>query len=341
MQRIAIIGCGMMGRVHSGAYATIDRKNFEVIYVSDPILQKAANCSEILGGVEIASFEKILEDDSVTVVDICTPTYMHKDMVLSAAKNGKNVFCEKPVSLSRHDSLEMIAACEQNAVKLGVGHVTRFFPEYVKNIELIKSGEIGKPVMARLYRGGVFPSHGMENWFNAVDLSGGVIVDLSIHDIDLARQIFGEVEHVEARSAKLSNGSNADNFDHAMTVLRFKSGAIVHIEGSWAQPTTMPVGFRTAFEIYGEKGMINFDSEKNSTFRVYSAANSGGYLGMNCTAVNPYALELEAFVNSVDSGGDVPVDGNAGLKTLEIALAANISAKESRTVYMKELNLNA
>jgi len=340
MQKIALIGCGMMGRVHSGAYSLLKEKGLEVKYVSDPIKEKAENCSAILGNTRIATFEEVLNDSEITMVDICTPTYKHKDMVIEAAKNGKNIFCEKPIAIKYTDAIEMINICKYQGVKLGIGHVTRFFPEYVKNLELVQSGEIGKPVMARLYRGGVFPMHGESNWFNAIELSGGVIVDLSIHDIDYARQIFGEVEYVNANSAKLSVNKCLDNFDHSMVVLRFKNGAIAHIEGSWAQPSTVPVGFKTSFEIYGKNGMINYDSEKSSTFKFYSDTEVQKYLSVNATDVNPYALELAGFIDALNNSTEVPVSGNEGMETLRIAQAANISAEEGRIVYMKELNMN-
>ena len=336
MQNIALIGCGMMGKVHARAYGLLKENGFKVKYVSDLVETKAKNCSELLNGVAVSPFEKILEDDDITLVDLCTPTYKHKEMVKAIAEHGKHVFCEKPIALTAQDADEMIRCCEVNGVKLAIGHVTRYFPEYVKGLQSVKMGEIGKPVMARLYRGGVFPAHGEGNWFNDMTLSGGVIVDLSIHDIDFSRQLFGEVESVEAKSAKLSYQNCPDNFDHSMIVLRFKEGAIVHIEGSWAQPATVPVGFRTAFEIYGDAGMIQYDSEKASTFKLFRH-QPNPYLSANITNVDPYALELKSFIDSLNQNQPVEVAGEEGLKTLKIALAANISAREGRTVLMKEL----
>jgi len=340
MQKIGLIGCGMMGKVHSSAYNLLNKDGFEVKYVSDEITDKARHCSEVLKGVQIATFEDILKDEDITMVDIFTPTYKHKEMTIAAAKKGKHVFCEKPIALKIEDAQEMIKSCEDNSVKLGVGHVTRYFPEYVKNLEIVKAGEIGKPVMARLYRGGVFPAHGVNNWFNEVGLSGGAIVDLSIHDLDYTRQIFGEVESVEARSVKLSAKQCPDNFDHTLILLRFKGGAIVHVEGSWAQPTPIPTGFRTAFEINGTKGMLNYDSEKSATFKMYTSNEAQPYLAANVTNVDPYALEIKDFIDALNAGKEIAMDGTQGLETLKIALAANLSATEERTVYMKELNSN-
>lgn len=342
MQKIALVGCGMMGKVHFNAYSLLGKSGFELKYISDVIEERAEKLSETSAGVRVADFEDILDDEEITMLDICTPTYEHKDMVIAAAERGKNVFCEKPIALKIEDSYEMVKICKMNGVKLGIGHVTRYFPEYVKNLEIVKSGEIGKPVMARMYRGGVFPLRRPEsdNWFNDVEKSGGVIVDLSIHDIDFSRQLFGEVKSIDARSAKLSYKNCPENFDHSMVLLRFKDGAIVHIEGAWSQPTAIPTGFKTSFEIYGTKGMVDYDSEKSTTFKLYTSVDSPEYSSMNVTGVNPYALEIESFIDALNNNKEIMPNGTEGLEALKIALAANLSAREQRTVYMKELSFN-
>ncbi|UYO99464.1 Gfo/Idh/MocA family oxidoreductase [Oceanotoga sp. DSM 15011] len=333
MLNIGLIGCGMMGKVHTNAYKNLKDVDFNVKYVSDFIKEKSDFCEKELN-TSTATFEEIINDEEIDVIDLCTPTYTHKNLAIKAAKKGKNIFCEKPIALNEKDAQEIIDVCKENNVKLMIGHVVRFFPEYKKAKMLIENNEIGKATIARFYRGGVYPSHGIDNWFNDLEKSGGVFVDLSIHDFDFLRTIFGEIESIEARSAKISYG-NIKNFDHGTAILKFKNGKIAHVEGSWAEPENMPINFKTDYEIFGDDGMLNYDSEKSLTFRIQKNKQ---YTRMNPSNINPYMEEIKAFLLSIINNEEPPVSGEEALKSLKVALAANKSAKEKRTVCFEEMN---
>ena len=185
MHSIAMLGAGMMGNVHARAYWAIDQRN--PLWIVDPIESRAKAISEKYGAT-VASFEEILENSSVDIVDICTPTFTHRELAVRALRAGKHVFCEKPVALTLEDARAMDRAAKKSGRKFMVGHVVRFFPQYIRVKELAAAGDVGEIVMARLYRGGSFPSHGIDNWFADIAKSGGVFVDLSIHDFDFLRK---------------------------------------------------------------------------------------------------------------------------------------------------------
>ncbi len=335
MHSIAIIGAGMMGNVHARAYKGM--KKPVALWIVEYIEERARIFSERFGAT-ITTLEEALDNRDIDIVDICTPTFTHRDLATKSFEAGKHVFCEKPVALNLADARVMKQTAEKFDKKFMVGHVVRFFHEYRRVKEISDKGDIGKIVMARLFRGGSFPAHGIDNWFSDIERSGGVFVDLSIHDFDFLKTLLGPVEEVEARSIAISADSSRRDFDHGMAILRFKSGAIAHVEGSWAEPPKMPVSFGTAYEFVGTGGMITNSYEREVTLRLQTSSNQGpNYSQENPTFSDPYAEELEAFVRSVDENTDVPVSGEDALDSLRIALAANLSARICRPVKISEV----
>ncbi|RLL90843.1 dehydrogenase [Mesotoga sp. HF07.pep.5.2.highcov] len=335
MHSIAILGAGMMGNVHARAYRAIDQRNS--LWIVDPVESRAKAISEKYGAT-VASFEEILENSSVDIVDICTPTFTHRELAVRALEAGKHLFCEKPVALTLEDARAMDGAAKKSGRKFMVGHVVRFFPQYIRVKELAAAGDVGEIVMARLYRGGSFPSHGIDNWFADITKSGGVFVDLSIHDFDFLRKLLGPVKTVEARSVTLSSERKKNSFDHGMAILRFESGALAHIEGSWAEPAGMPVNFGTFYEFVGTKGMITNSYERETMLRLQTSIDGKPrYLQENPAYFDPYTEELKSFILSVEKDREVPVNGQEAIESLRVALAANMSAKLHRPVELSEV----
>lgn len=336
MRPIAIVGAGMMGNVHARSYRTIDETS--PLSIVDPVGSRAKVISDKYRAIA-ASFDEILADDEIEIVDICTPTFTHRDLVVRALEAGKHVFCEKPVALKIEDAVAMDKAAKKSGRVLMVGHVVRFFPQYIKVRELASSGDVGEIVMARLYRGGSFPSHGIDNWFADITKSGGVFIDLSIHDFDFLRKLLGPVRTVEARSVELSSTVKKPSFDHGMAILRFESGALAHIEGSWAEPADMPVGFGTSYEFIGTKGMITNSYERETTLRLQTSIDGKPLYSQENPILNdPYTEELKSFILSIEEGKEVPVSCEEATESLRVALAANLSARLLRPVELSEVS---
>lgn len=328
MKRVGIVGAGLMGNWHAERWRQLPVELAGFYNRSRPAAQKAV---ERFGGEVFGSLDELVEN--VDIVDICTPTPAHKEGVLAAARAGKPVMCEKPVSRHLSDAQEMIAACETAGVPLFVGHVVRFFPQYVAARKALDQGDLGKPGVIRLLRAGVFPRATPDTWYNSFEQGGGVVMDLSIHDLDFARWCFGEVERVFARGLTFAGKSM---LDHALVTLRFANGALGHVEGSWASP---PSAFRTALEIAGSEGIVEWDAAEpaplQATLRVAdTAAEKVPQSADNplAPADDPYRQELEHFLNVLESGGRFRVTPQDALAALKLSLATIQSLRSGRPV---------
>ena len=192
--RIGIVGVGFMGATHAAGWAQTEA---QIAGFAGETVEDARPLAAAYGGKAYAGLEALLPD--VDVVDICTPTHLHHEMVLRAAAAGKHVICEKPLALTVEQGQEMIAACRRAGVRLLVAHVVRYFTQYALAKQAVESGQVGKVGVVRLTRGSYRPKKPSGNWFLDETKSGGILLDLMIHDFDYARWIAGEVESVLAK----------------------------------------------------------------------------------------------------------------------------------------------
>jgi predicted dehydrogenase len=276
----------------------------------------------------------------VDVVDICVPTHRHYELAMQAAAAGKHVICEKPLARTLEQGKEIVAACKQAGVKLFVGHVVRFFPEFVSAREAVLAGEIGEPAVVRLSRETFQPKKPVENWFLDREKSGGILLDLMIHDFDYAHWVAGEVTSVFAKTISENHplGAAAPG-DHGIAILTHASGAITHVEGSWAYPAP---SFRTSFEIAGSKGLLQYDSAAATPIDVQLHAVADTTtpdipLPTSPLAEDPYVTEIKAFYEAIEHDAPVPGTAEDGLAALKIALAALESAQRGEPVSISSL----
>ncbi len=326
MHHVLILGAGTMGKVHAAAYAEMD--DVQVVGIVDSDYERAAKVASPLGAPVFASVDEALSTlDYLNIVDICLPTFMHKEMVFRFAEIGIDIICEKPIARTLEDARGIIDFCREKNVKLFVAHVVRFFPEYKLAKKRIEEGAIGKPAVARTFRGGIFPT-GWNDWYADFNYSGGLILDMIIHDFDYLRWMFGEVERVYAKSLL---GRNLLRLDYALVTLRFKSGVIAHVEGSWAHE-----GFTTRYEIAGQKGIIDYDSAQETPLVMKSKKDGKGTGGVavpeSPMKKNPYYLELEHFLSCIERDEEPKVTAEDAYKAVEIAVAALESTQFGKPV---------
>jgi predicted dehydrogenase len=326
----------------------------------DPITDAFARETEL---PTFATFKQLARN--CDMIDVCSPTFTHKEYVLAAASAGKAVFCEKPLALSMTDGREMVEAARAAGVPFGVGHVLRFFPEYEKAAVTARSGELGELAVLRLSRCTFAPKSG---WYLDETRSGGVILDLMIHDLDFARYVAGEVTRVyasvdhglpvsssgaaPARADEAATAADPEAPDvkeplgpHAYVILTHANGTLTHVEGSWRMPQPE---FHTSFEISGSKGLLIFDSGESSAIVPHLAPAAGTAtaavpevpVAASLVAEDPYTRELKAFRNSVVAGKKPPIDGEEGLQALQIALAAIKSAGSGEPVEITPLEVS-
>lgn len=329
MLKVAVLGAGTMGTVHSKAYSRMDRADLVGIVDMRPAVGKklADSCNTNA----YTSLDALLAEQNPDVIDVCLPTYLHRTYVERAAELGKHVVCEKPIARSLEDADSMILACMTAGVRLFVGHVVRFFPEYREMKSIIDSGKIGTVGTVRTFRGGGFPT-GWEDWYASVERSGSLVVDLAIHDFDFLRWCFGKVERVYAKSL---HGRDANRMDHALVSLRFESGVIGHLEASWAEPS----GFHTSFEAAGTGGIVSHNSDEatpvHSLLRGGHANTHGGVAVPDSPLLtSPYFTELEHFLTCIETGESSIVTAEDAYHALQISLAANQSIRTGEVVHI-------
>lgn len=329
--RVGIAGVGFMGSTHAAGW--VETEATIAGFLAQPPAQAAALARQY-GARVYPDYEAMLAD--VDVVDICTPTHLHYDMVLKAAAAGKQIICEKPLGRTLTQGREMVAACRAAGVKLLVAHVVRFFPEYAQARAVVANGDIGQPAVVRLTRGTFRPKKAADNWFVEFDKSGGMMLDLMIHDFDYARWLAGEVESVFAKNIS-SRHPNAP-VDYGLAILKHRNGAISHVEGSWAYP---PPLFRTRFEIAGADGFLEFDSGRMAAISLHlhqQAAEAPDVpLPSSPLRESPYTTEIKTFYHALAHNAPTPVSAADGLAALQIALAAIQSAQTGVAVTLEPL----
>lgn len=325
MIKIGLVGAGIMGISHHLAYQQMS--GIQIVAVCDLDEEKAKKVASKWQANLYSTMEEMLDKESLDAVDICLPMNLHRNAVEQAAARGKHVFCEKPIAPSVEDAEAMIDACKQANVTFMVGHVVRFFPEYTKAWEMLQSGRIGKPAVIRTVRSGAFPI--WTPWYADYDKSGGPLLDLAIHDFDFLRWCFGPVKRVFSRSLT----GKREALDHTLTLLRFESGAMAHVEASWGYPQGSP--FQTSLEIAGTKGLVQFNKDDSHAIVKFGGSQEQNRVPDSPLAKSPYALELEHFVECIRNGSKPLTSGEEALASLRVALAAVESVKTGQPVELE------
>jgi UDP-N-acetylglucosamine 3-dehydrogenase len=334
MRRVGIVGAGLIGTWHAAQWKRLPVK---LAGFYDVAPETAAEAVAEFGGRAFDGLDDLLA--AVDVVDVCSPTPYHRVPVLAAAAAGRDVVCEKPLARRLDEAKEMVTACQAAGVRLFVAQVVRFFHQFSQAKAILDSGALGRPGFIRAVRGCAPPDPGRRAWFADFGQSGGAVMDVSIHDLDYAHWCFGDVERVFARGLTFAG---VEPYDHALITLRFRNGAIGHIEGSWAYP---PDRFHTRFEIAGDQGLLEFDDLAPAPLTVTLKSESGKSPQAPGTPKphsplaprdDPYFLELAHFLNCLESGDAFLVSPQDGLEAVKLALAAIESIRIGRPVYLDE-----
>lgn len=329
--KVGIVGAGFMGTTHAAAWAETEA---QIAGFVAETADEARPLAEQYGAKIYPDLTTML--DQVDVIDLCTPTHLHHPMVLQAAAAGKHIVCEKPLARSLAQAQEMLQACRSAGVRLLVAHVVRYFPEYALAKAAVEQGKIGQPGVIRLSRGSFRPKKPVGNWFLDEAKSGGILMDLMIHDFDYARWIAGEVESVFAK--KVSSGRPEAGIDYALVILKHTGGALSHVAGAWAYP---PPTFRTHIEIAGDAGLIEFDSDDSAPIRnlIVKAPGDSPDVGLPSSPVSesPYTTQIKDFYQALQSGAPARVTAVDGLASVQIAEAAIESARSGQAVSLASL----
>lgn len=325
MQKVALIGAGTMGRTHAAAY--VKMPGAQLVAVCDERAEAADAAAESYSCAAYYKIETLLAEAEADVIDVCTPTPSHLDVIKKAAAAGRNVICEKPLARTTGQAMEAVRVCKEAGVRLFVAHVLRWFPEFRKLHDLVCSGAVGDVAMVRTARCGGSPP----GWFADPKLSGGVVLDLIIHDFDWLRWTFGAAQRVYALG--LSDAAKTGK-DHALVTIRFENGVIAHVEGSWSRPG----GFETSVEIAGSAGLLSFSSSESAPLTMQIKSPEGEQTGVTVpespTGTDPYYRELEHFIGCLENGAEPEVTAEDGMEAVRLAEGALRSIATDRPVVL-------
>jgi predicted dehydrogenase len=325
MQRILIAGFGFMGRKHAEVFHKIPEVS--VVGVIDPRgeeLREDLRASD-LGGIPVfGDLASAREQVDFSVVDICLPTDLHRELALQAFSVGKHVFCEKPIALTRDDAAAMTAAAHKADRQFMVGHCIRFWPEYVELKRLVESAEYGRLVSLSLCRRTGRPGYSVGDWVNNPDRCLGAALDLHIHDADFLLLLLGAPEAVVSQGLQDQTGwsSIATQYDYA--------GRIVTASGAWNYPENW--GFQMSFTAVFERAVFEYDSRTGLALTVADAEPTT----LSVLPGDGYDHELAYFVGCLERGEPVDIStGAQAAASLDLVLTEIESAKSGKKVSYK------
>lgn len=327
MLRVAVIGAGRIGRVHSRAVAAHPRAQLSLI--CDPVGTAAADLAAEFGARSCLDAAEVFADPDIDAVVIGSPSTLHAEQVLAAARAGKAVLCEKPVAISVEEGRRLeaeLATFEHPPVM--VGFQRRFDPSMRKAHDLVRQGAIG--AVEQLTIVSRDPSAPPASY---VATSGGIFKDCTIHDFDLTRFYLGEIASVTALGQNFNEEIRAaGDFDAVAVIVTAKSGAVAQITNN----RHCAAGYDQRLEIHGETGSLMVDNQRPTTLSVNSARHTAAqdpYLDYFLTRyVEAYRDELTAFIDAINDGTPVSPTVTDGVGALVLAEAAAESARTGRTV---------
>jgi len=332
--QIGLIGVGRIGRLHA-EHLSCRLPGARLVMVNDVNEAAARECAQRFGVPEWnADYRKVIAHPQIQAVVICSPTDTHAAMIEAAAASGKHVFCEKPIDADLGRIDRTLKAVEQAKVLLQVGFNRRFDPNFRRVRQAVASGEIGTPHQVRITSRDPAPPP-----LEYVVKSGGIFLDMTIHDFDMARFLVGdEVEEVYATgSARVDPAiGKAGDLDTAVALLKFRGGVVGLIENC----RQAVYGYDQRVEVFGSGGSIVADNNYPNTAMVQAKTAIYRDLPLNFFMeryLESYLVEMSEFLEAVRAGGPSPVSGAEARVPVVMAYAASRSVKENRPVRLAEI----
>ncbi len=331
---IGIIGAGRIGRVHAETLA-FRLPESRILAIAD-INREAAQAVAARCGIPTVaeSSAEIIADARIEAVLICSSTDTHADLIVQAAKAGKHIFCEKPIAQSLRQIDCALAAVEAAGVKFQIGFNRRFDANFARVRHAVVSGEIGSPRMLHIISRDPAPPP-----LAYIRVSGGIFMDMTIHDFDMARFLIGdEVEEIYTSAGVMVDPEigRAGDLDTALIVMRFRNGVIGTIDNS----RQAAYGYDQRVEILGSDGSIATDNCYPNQAVVSTGKMVRKDLPLNFFMdryTQSYSDELRSFVAAVREKRPTEVSGIDGRIPVVMALAARKSYDEHRPVRLEEV----
>jgi len=330
---VGIIGAGRIGKLHAGNLAyRVPEAN--IIAIADIFLEAAEKCAadfQIPSAVK--DYREIMENPDIEAVIICSSTDTHTRMIEEAAAAGKHIFCEKPIDFDLARIDRALEAVDKAGVKLQVGFNRRFDPNFKRVREMVSAGKIGTPHILRITSRDPGPPP-----IEYIKVSGGIFLDMTIHDFDMARYLIGEVSEIYAVGGVMVDPEigQAGDIDTTVITLRFANGAIGTIDNS----RRAVYGYDQRVEVFGSEGMVAVSNNTPDT-AVYSDVE-----GVHSSLplfffveryTEAYVAEMREFIECIQRDKTPSVTGIDGRIPVVMGYAAMKSYEENRPVKLSEI----
>lgn len=331
--KVGIIGAGRIGQVHAKSI-TYHIPQAEILAISDIYEDGAAKvANELVIPAYYKDYHKILENPDIDAVLICSSTDTHADIACEAAAAGKHIFCEKPVDLTVAKIKKVIEAVDKAGVKLQIGFNRRYDHNFAQIKKLEQNGKIGKLQTIKITSRDPEPPA-----IEYVKVSGGIFLDMTVHDFDMARFIGGEVEEVYANATVMVDPAigEAGDVDTALVTLKFKNGAVGVIDNC----RKASYGYDQRLEVFGSKGQATAgnDTPTNVLFIDENGNVSDKPLYFFLERyMQSFTDEMTQFIDCVLNDKPTQTTVYDGLEALRLGLAAKKSVAEHRPVKLSEI----
>lgn len=335
MLNVGIIGMGRIGRVHAEGitkYVT----GVRVAALADPAASpEAVALAQSLGLPPILSdYREIIADKAIDAVLVCSPTDLHTEIALAALDAGKHVFCEKPVDTDPARILTIAEKVKKTGLKFQVGFNRRFDHNFMALRRAVAEGRVGEINVIRLTSRDPAPPP-----IEYIKRSGGLFLDMTIHDLDIVRFLSGgDIEEIYVNAAVLVDPEigRAGDVDTAILSLKLSTGTLAAIDDS----RRSAYGYDQRAEVFGSAGSAAIGHDTPSTLVVSHDAGITSekplYFFLE-RYMQSFAEELREFAHAIETGAETPVTVEDGLKSVVAALAANKSLREGRPVRLAEI----
>ncbi len=337
MVKVAVVGLGFMGKMHLGIYSSLDQVEVTAICDSNKESLKLSSLSGAGGNIETkdqdidlsgakayTDYQEMLKDGGFDFVDICLPTYLHKEFSIAAMQAGYDVFCEKPMALTGEEADEMVAAAKKTGQLLTVGQCLRYWPMYVEIKRIIDTGMYGKVLSAEFSRYSMTPGWSSDDWMLKGELSGNAAFDLHIHDVDMILNLFGKPTGVTSSGVE----SFGSGFGHLATLYAYPDKTVTSV-GNWI--CTDSYGFAMRAFVVLEQAVIELDTGKPDALAVYPA--NGEKQVVEPDTQDGYFYEIQDFVSHIQSREPLTiVTPESAAESLKVVLTEIASAELKKTL---------
>ncbi len=325
MIRVGLAGIGFMGTTHFKAYPQVDGAQVTAIFTRDAKklagdwtgirgnFGAAGGIQDLEGIKKYDQLDALLADPEIDLVDLCLPTYLHRELAIRALEAGKHVLVEKPIALTLEDADAMIAAAQRTGRLLMVAQVLRFWPEFAAIKDVMDGGAYGSLRAAHFKRVISRPDWSGDSWFTDPAKTGGAVLDLHIHDTDFVQYLFGPPAAV-CSSGCVSNGSQVD---YLVTEYQFP-GRNLCVTAQSGALAMKGLEFEHGFDVYFERAMLRHNSSTISRLELYT--EDGTVTELKPRLADAFVEQLRTAVQGVQSG------------TLPPAISAESARSSLRTV---------